>query len=387
MKKIIVFLGMVFLLSVTTASAGDTFEALFAGQQTVDGTALEGSWIISKDPQVLYFTNIEPANQYTVVILKGLKAASGSRLEMAGEFSVTTRGDHPAISFADKGFILASRLNQDLPVISMNIDKADIDFFRIKPDFIDEFRSDFSGTEQMYYHYSGTLKKYAELLYTGRWDIQTKKDLRDVGLHARRYQNRLQFQSQSLETARPLENVTIDGYHADGNVLFDTRTDSNGLAVQAGAFEDLAYIIARSGDSVNILPMNLPALNQSEFPTAVEPFRPVVLYVYGPRDLYRPGETLTLDGLLRNQDGEMTVRIPVSGSVIQPDGRVVHEFTWKGRKYSPQMHDLYQDLIEPNKREWARLRFGGDMAALARGKINRSRSPDCQHQQTGRSNR
>jgi uncharacterized protein YfaS (alpha-2-macroglobulin family) len=120
MKKIVIFLGMVFLLSVTTVSADDKFEALFAGQQTVDGnnalavtfsepvdtrqnlapyfsvltsddTPLEGSWVISKDPQILYFTNIEPANQYTVVILKGLKAESGSRLETAREFSVTTR--------------------------------------------------------------------------------------------------------------------------------------------------------------------------------------------------------------------------------------------------------------------------------------------------------
>ena len=409
MKKIVIFLSMVFLLSVTSAWADDEFEALFAGQQTVDGsnalavtfsepvdtrqnldtyfnvldsdgTALEGSWVISKDPQILYFTNIEPAAQYTVIILKGLNAASGRRLETAREFSVTTREITPAISFADNGFILASRLNQGLPVISMNIDQADIDFFRIRPDFIDEFRRDFSGTEQMYYHYSGMLKQYADLVYTGRWDIRIKKDLRtevnlavntieplsvpgvyfavlrgaghydysmsctwftisDIGLHARRYQNRLQFQSQSLETAKPLEHVAIAGYDADGNILFETETDADGLAVQAGAFDGLAHVIARSGDSVSILPMNVPGLDLSEFRTAVAPFRPVELYVYGPRDLYRPGETLTLNGLLRNQDGEMTARLPVSGSVIQPDGRTVHEFTWKGRDLNHYHYD------------------------------------------------
>ncbi len=153
----------------------------------------------------------------------------------------------------------------------------------------------------------------------------------DIGLHARRYQNRLQFQSQSLETAQPLKNVEIQGYDSDGNVLFETKTDSNGLAGQAGVFENIAYIIAKSGDSISFLPMNVPAMDLSEFRTGIEPFRPVELYVYGPRNLYRPGETVTLDGLLRNQDGEMTASIPVSGSIIQPDGRVVHEFTWKGR--------------------------------------------------------
>lgn len=415
MKKILVFLGMVLLLTITPVSADSKFEALFAGQQTVDGsnalavtfsepldtrqkldtyfsvltadeTAQEGSWIISKDPQIIYFTNIEPASKYTIKILKGLKASSGKALEAATEFSVQTREIIPTISFANKGFIMASRLNQGLPVISMNINKADIDFFRIKPEFIDEFRSHFSDTEQMYYYFNDKLRKYAELVYTGRWDIEIKKDLRtevnlpvstikqlstpgvyfavlrgaghydysmsctwftisDIGLHARRYKNLMQFQSQSLETAKPLKNVKINGYDKDGNLLFETRTDARGLAVQKGAFEDLAYIIAESGKSVSFLPMNVPALDLSEFRTAAEAFRPVELYVYGPRDLYRPGETMTLDGLLRNQDGEMTAGIPVSGSIIEPDGRIVHEFTWKGRDLN---HYHYEYTLPSN---------------------------------------
>ncbi len=115
MKKNFVFLGIILFASITTASADDKFEALFAGQQTVDGnnalavtfsepvdtrqnldtyfsvlssdeTPQQGSWIVSKEPQIIYFTNIEPANQYTVIVLKGLKDASGSRLETEKNF-------------------------------------------------------------------------------------------------------------------------------------------------------------------------------------------------------------------------------------------------------------------------------------------------------------
>ncbi|MCK5100289.1 MAG: alpha-2-macroglobulin family protein, partial [Desulfobacteraceae bacterium] len=70
----------------------------------------------------------------------------------------------------------------------------------------------------------------------------------------------------------------------------------------------------------------------SEFRTAIEPYRPIDLFVYGPRDLYRPSETIVIDGLLRNQDGQMTAALAITANVIRPDGRVVHEFQWKGSR-------------------------------------------------------
>ena len=47
--------------------------------------------------------------------------------------------------------------------------------------------------------------------------------------------------------------------------------------------------------------MDTPALDLSEFTMGDALFRPLDLFVYGPRDIYRPGETVVIDGILKNQ--------------------------------------------------------------------------------------
>ncbi len=405
MKKIkwsVICLTLILIGSL--AHAAKDFGPRFAGQQTVDGAnslavtfshpvdasqdlntyftvfteddvAVEGGWVLSADPKVVYFSNIEPDTKYLIRIHKGLKAVSGSTLQEAKKFTVKTRQIMPMISFGSKGFILPSRMNRGLPVNTLNIDRADIDFFRVKPRFVAQFTQHFTGHDQIYYYMNEQLHTFTELVYSGRWDLEIKKDLRtqvnipithikelsvpgiyfavlkgagqyeynynttwftisDLGLHARRYENRLQFHVQSLESAKPVKGAAIQGYGKKGELIFDVATDENGVALADSAPAALNHIIARSGRHITFLPMDVPVLDLSEFRTAVEPYRPIDLYVYGPRDLYRPGETLVIDGLLRNRDGRMTAALPLSAGIIRPDGRMVHEFLWKGEHYN-----------------------------------------------------
>ena len=44
--------------------------------------------------------------------------------------------------------------------------------------------------------------------------------------------------------------------------------------------------------------------------------------MFGPRDLYRPGETVILNGLLRDSDGKPLPAQPVKLDVLRPDGQV-----------------------------------------------------------------
>lgn len=408
---------LVTLVFTITAQANNKFIVQFAGQQTVDGVnslavtfsgaldskqnldiyfslftkndhPVEGSWVLSKDPQVVYFRNIKADTEYVIKIHKGLKAALGDSLKKAKEYSIRTREVKPMISFGDKGFILASKLNRGLPVNALNIDRADIDFFRVKSRFLDEFSQEFGNRNEIAYYDNRKLHMYTELVYSGRWDLKINKDLRtqvnlpithikelsvpgiyfavlkgaghynysssstwftisDLGLHVKKYNNHLQFHVQSLETAKPLKAVTIEGYSKKGKKLFNTVTDKNGIAGINGATKYLTYVLARSEKSICFLPMDIPDLDLSEFRTAVEPFRPIDFFVYGPRDLYRPSETVVIDGLLRNQDGKMTAALSIWASVIRPDGRVIHEFQWKGNNlnYYHYEYNLPADAI------------------------------------------
>ncbi|MGU0042387.1 MG2 domain-containing protein [Escherichia coli] len=45
--------------------------------------------------------------------------------------------------------------------------------------------------------------------------------------------------------------------------------------------------------------------------------------MFGPRDLYRPGETVILNGLLRDADGKALPNQTIKLDVIKPDGQVL----------------------------------------------------------------
>lgn len=406
MKSIRLFvLFFVLSLVIPVMGTAQTFKAEFAGQQTVDGenavaitfsekldtkqnldpyfslrtgdgAAVEGAWILAKDPQVVYFTHVEPDTTYKIQISQGLKAKSGKLLSDATVFEVTTRQAEPMISFGSQGFILASKLSRGLPVDSLNIAQADIDFFRVKPGKAGQFKEVFGSGTSLYYYESQNLKKVADLVYSGRWDLDIKKDLRtqvnipithikeletpgiyfavlkgagqydysynstwftisDLGVHARVYKGSVDFLVQSLETASPIEDARVEGFDKKGKSLFAKQTNAMGKAVAAGSFETLSLVMVTRGKQVSLLPMDVPAMDLSEFKMGMDPFRPVDLFVYGPRDIYRPGETVVIDGLLRNQDGAMTPGLPLKAKVIQPDGRMIREFTWKP---GPQNH-------------------------------------------------
>ncbi|MBP3932558.1 MAG: alpha-2-macroglobulin family protein, partial [Pseudomonas sp.] len=64
---------------------------------------------------------------------------------------------------------------------------------------------------------------------------------------------------------------------------------------------------------------------------------PLQFFVFGPRDLYRPGETVLLNALLRDRDGNPVKPQPVSVEVRRPDEQVSRKFVW-----SADASGLYQ---------------------------------------------
>ncbi len=392
---------LLFARQAIAASAG--LDARFSGQQTVDGqnalavtfslpldttqdlskyfsiieqdgsTPVDGAWILAKDTKVAYFTQIKPDTTYTINVEKGLAPAQGQALAGKVVYEITTRPAEPMIAFGSTGFILAADLIKGLPVDSLNIKQADIDFFRVRPDRLTDFKNEFWDSAYLSCYDSSDLADLAELVYSGRWDLDVKKDLRtpcnisithirelkppgiyiavlrgaglyresyrmtwfsisDLGVHARVYDTAIRFFIQSLSTADPIEKAVIKGVDEDGKTLFEQETDNGGLCVIKGHFEKLKLVSVSKKHHISLMAMDTPALDLSEFAMGDALFRPLDLFVYGPRDIYRPGETVVIDGVLRNQDGRRTPEIKVAAKVVQPDGKTIREFTWKPGK-------------------------------------------------------
>jgi uncharacterized protein YfaS (alpha-2-macroglobulin family) len=69
--------------------------------------------------------------------------------------------------------------------------------------------------------------------------------------------------------------------------------------------------------------LQLPALDLAEFDIAGDPGYSKQFFMFGPRDLYRPGETVILNALLRDSDGKPLADQPVKLEVVKPDGQVM----------------------------------------------------------------
>ena len=403
-----VLLALAFTMTAHAENAGgrNQFSARFAGQQTVDGSnaiavtfsgplettqdltpffkivtaedsgAVEGAWMLAKDPSVAYFTQITPGTKYRISVEAGLRSGAGKSLPASTIYEITTRQAEPMIAFSSRGFLLASGLIRGLPVDSLNIPRADIDFFRIKPGKTAQFKNLFADTRALYNYQSRDLNKLSDLVYTGRWDLDIQKDLRtqvnlpitdipelqtpgiyfavlrgaghytygysstwftisELGIHARKYPQSVDFYIQNLKSATPVRNAKVEGFDKKGTKLFSIATSPSGKAVALGRLEKLSLVVVTKGKSLSLLPMDAPTLDLTEFHTGTMPFRPVDLFVYSPRDIYRPGETVYLDGILRNQDGGIAPALPIQVKVLQPDGRMIREFTWNP---GPQNH-------------------------------------------------
>ena len=367
-------LGVTFSSPLDPSQALDPYFTITQDQGEEGFAPVSGGWILSQDLSTAYFTHVTPRTRYRIQVKKGLKAQSGSWLAQDAEFEVRTRPAEPMIRFNTQGFILPDRLTRGLPVTSMNIPRADIDFFRIKPGKLAEFRElTASNDDQLYYYQAEELNQMADLVYTGRWDLEKKKDLRvqatlpithipelkapgiyiavlrgagqyqynysrtwftisDLGLHLRKYAESMTLWTQSLESAGPRADVTVTGYNHQGKPLFEVHTNTQGRAHIQGQYPGLKTVIAQQGDQITLLPVDRPALDLSEFKTAKLADQPLTFFVFGPRNLYRPGETVITQGLLRDRDGRPVSPLPVRAQIFQPDGRQAHEFIWKPGK-------------------------------------------------------
>ena len=100
--------------------------------------------------------------------------------------------------------------------------------------------------------------------------------------------------------------------------------------------KEAALLLARNDGQTTLLDLKLPALDLAEFFHHGAPGFSKQPFMFGPRDLYRPGETVILNALLRDSDGKPLPEQPVKLEVVQPDGQVIRSTV------SKPVNGLYQ---------------------------------------------
>ena len=151
----------------------------------------------------------------------------------------------------------------------------------------------------------------------------------DIGLHTRRYPDRIEAYAVSLTRGEPIGDADVELIDGNGKVLARAPVDASGHARFEGAHADARLVRAVRGRELTVLALGEPALDLSEYDIRGHPARNTNLFVYAGRDLYRPGETFRVSVLPRDPDGRLLPPAPLTATLKRPDGRVVRSELWQ----------------------------------------------------------
>lgn len=334
------------------------------------GQAVDGNWILSKGAKQLFFPGIEPDHEYTVVVFKGLPAITAKTLLVDESKTIHTQNLQPFVDFASDGSLIPSELLKGLPIIAVNVNQVDVDFYRVKADKISQFLGDWRGHSSSVSAWR--LKKYriyTDLVYSGRFTINPPVNQRyashldinkidklnmpgvylavmkqagqyskhqvtyftisDIGLHAHDLTNELNVYVSSLKTGKAIADVELSFLDKKGKVLAKLNSDKQGTAQIQNLKDTAKVLVAKKDNHLSVLMLKRAALDLSEFDIQGTSHNPLELFVYGPRDIYRPGEKVYFNALLRNYDGKKVSTPPLKAIIKRPDGQAIHYFTWQ----------------------------------------------------------
>ena len=360
---------------------------------------VDGAWELSDNLMELRLRHLEPQRDLVLTVDAGLQGLTGKTLAAEHVSRLETRDLQASVGFASRGSLLPTRLAEGLPVIALNVDKVNVEFFRIKPESLPTFLNNWGNASNLDTWEARSILPMADLVYGGRFDLNPARNTRetlllpiaglepfkqpgvylavmreagsynysqpatlftlsDIGLSAHRYQNRLDVFTQALAGGEALGDVRLELLGEQGQLLAEGKTDGAGHA-ELPLPPKAQVLLAHLGEQTSLLRLNGSALDLAEFDIAGPQAHPLQFFVFGPRDLYRPGETVLLNGLLRDADGRAVKAQPVNVEVRRPDEQVSRKFVWQADESGLYQHQLQLAEEAPTGR-WQLLFDLGD---------------------------
>ncbi|HHQ4912291.1 alpha-2-macroglobulin family protein [Aeromonas veronii] len=321
------------------------------------GKQVQGEWILADDGRTLYFPNVQPDKSYEVSLKAGLGPSPQS-------WTLKTRPLEAGASFTASGMVLPLRQELRLPISAVNVDEVNIDFFRVDAEYLPRFLAEYRPGAGMGNWELEQITKRAKRVFSGRYALELDANRRetrlinvkepqlaeagvyfavmsplgnydwrkettyfavsDMGLSARRYRDQLEVFVSSLASADPLKDVQLSLLDEKGNRLQVQTTDPQGHR-RFDQVQGARLLLAEQGKHLAVLRLDGAALDLSTFDLGTQPWQAQQLYLFSGRDLYRPGERLDSEILLKGQDGQLLPGMAVELEVKQPDGQLLEQ--------------------------------------------------------------
>jgi uncharacterized protein YfaS (alpha-2-macroglobulin family) len=304
---------------------------------------------------------------YTLTFRAGLRSLDGHRLEKEVRRVAVIRHRQPSLSIPVEGRYLAPEGSLTVPVLAVNTPRVVSSLARVLPQNLVQYAlreagfaagwyrgdpsalaqdltlhasvrtNDVTAARDQEQRLTLRLGDYGQepvrgvyLLEVGAPDVESRGRLvcvTDLGLSARADQEAVTVWVTALRTGRPAPDVRVELYGRNNLLWAQGVSDAQGLVrLNRKADEGEPFLVlARTRDGLDLSVLPLTDGNEVEQTCEaargyVEPGR-CEAFLMSDRDIYRHGENVFVQALLRKADGRPPAPFPVALHVIKPDGR------------------------------------------------------------------
>ncbi|HJU17826.1 MAG TPA: MG2 domain-containing protein [Stellaceae bacterium] len=329
--------------------------------------------IVTARNDTLCLNGLKHGEIYEVELLAGFPADTGEKLAETFQTRLVVPDRQPSISFSGAGYVLPRDGSAGLPVTTVNLDRVKVKVLQINRRNLvpaldaDKLTLDFDrGSVDEIINHSGKLVWEGEMSISGernrvvRTAIPLKDRLRDngpgvylavveradvkpgdqnplatnwvlvsnLGLTAYSGTDGIAIAVRSLADAKPIPGVALRLYARNNSELATATTGPDGIAHIPGGLvrgqggdEPFAVMAYGPGGDFNFLELGRAAFDLSDRGVSGRPQPgPVDAYLYTDRGIYRPGESVHLTMLVRDDKAEAIANLPLTLRLLHPDG-------------------------------------------------------------------
>jgi alpha-2-macroglobulin len=329
--------------------------------------------VVTARSDTLCLDGMKHGGIYNIEVLAGLPAETGERLRETFSTRVVVPDRKPQLRFSGTGYVLPKQGTSGLPLTTINVDKVKLRLLRVNERNLvpsidaERLTMSFSSYEvDEVINRSGSLVWQGEMAIAGERNrpvataipfkdilrekgrgiylvVAERSDLMpdeyaapatnwvlvsDLGLTAYKGADGIAVDVRSLNDGKPLSGIAIRLYARNNGELAAATTDSEGVARIPGGLlrgrggDEPFVVTAHGGDNdFNFLEVGRPAFDLSDRGVSGRPQPgPIDAFLYTDRGIYRPGETVELVALIRDDKANVISGPPVGLRLLRPDG-------------------------------------------------------------------
>ncbi len=149
----------------------------------------------------------------------------------------------------------------------------------------------------------------------------------DIGLIVKQSKNDILVFANSIKSTEPVADAKVKFISTNNQVVASAQTNGIGFAqlenTKAYKPFSIGMITVRSGDDFNFMILNRTAVETSRYDVGGKNTNEANYdcFVYGDRYIYRPGDTIHVNTIVRSLDWNTLKDIPVKIKLISPNGK------------------------------------------------------------------